>query len=273
MLILLYVIAQPGIDNAHFDAETIGGRGLEMTDSTNPPSDAAPDFPAGPDSPAAAGEGDALARAMAWPGLWVYDRRDGVEGVWTPPFGDLPLPEGWAFLPPGEVFVTRKVKAGPHWVLKGKLHRRPRYHPLIGYYAPAAAIAAARAAAQQTQARREQARERSTASRERAEDHHRAEFHAACLRFLDFAPKHAELAERIARETTERACQKYSGRVGRTGKLPLDDKVALAVRACIRHRHTDYDERVLPDESSYQSARSRAHEDVDQFLRRHRPPE
>ena len=38
------------------------------------------------------------------------------------------------------------------------------------------------------------------------------------------------------------ACKKRSGRVGRTGNLPIQDAAVLAVRAHIRHSYTDYDQ-------------------------------
>jgi hypothetical protein len=48
-------------------------------------------------------------------------------------------------------------------------------------------------------------------------------------------------ADRI--EIAEHACRKYSGRVGRSAaaKALLEDAVALAVRAHVRHVHTPYD--------------------------------
>lgn len=35
--------------------------------------------------------------------------------------------------------------------------------------------------------------------------------------------------------------KKHSGRVGRTGQIPLTKKVLLAVIAHVRHKHTEYD--------------------------------
>ncbi|KAI1433535.1 hypothetical protein GGR50DRAFT_695964 [Xylaria sp. CBS 124048] len=50
---------------------------------------------------------------------------------------------------------------------------------------------------------------------------------------------------RVPRETVpaiiRRATAKHKGRVGRTGKLDLAEKVRLAVQAHIRHNETDYD--------------------------------
>ncbi|KAI1474054.1 hypothetical protein K445DRAFT_19273 [Daldinia sp. EC12] len=54
-------------------------------------------------------------------------------------------------------------------------------------------------------------------------------------------------------EVIEQTMKKNSGRVGRTRKLDIADKTRLAIRAHIRHRHTDYDklleQGVLRDEA------------------------
>ena len=45
--------------------------------------------------------------------LDVYDTK---EGLWNPEHGSLDLPDGWEFLPAGDTFVTRHVKAaGVYW--------------------------------------------------------------------------------------------------------------------------------------------------------------
>ncbi|KAI1463373.1 uncharacterized protein F4812DRAFT_245222 [Daldinia caldariorum] len=43
-------------------------------------------------------------------------------------------------------------------------------------------------------------------------------------------------------EAIQQTMRKHSGRVGRTTKLDIAERTRLAVRAHIRHRHTDYDE-------------------------------
>jgi hypothetical protein len=175
-------------------------------------------------------------------GLPVYRPRPGEEGdLWTRDFGIIRIPEGWEFLPRGDAFVTRRVKKGPHWVLGGRYNKKGGYTPVKGVFAPAAAIEETQAAAEATKAKREQARPKAARQREQAETQYRHEFEEACVRFLNFAPDHRELAQTIASETAATACQKYSGRVGRTSHLDLDEKAALAVRAYIRHNHTDYD--------------------------------
>ncbi|TAL08929.1 MAG: DUF2293 domain-containing protein [Nitrospirae bacterium] len=175
--------------------------------------------------------------------LVVFEPREGEPGdVWSREHGTLSLPDGWAFLEPGNTFVTRHVKKGPHWVLMGKHSRRGGYTPTLGVYAPGATIAEARRLEQATTEQRERKRKKSQIQRAAKEQKYRQNFEKACFDFLDFVHEHAELAKQIAREATDQACQVSSGRVGRTAKLELTKKVELAVRAYLRHNHTDYEE-------------------------------
>lgn len=204
--------------------------------------------------------------------LTVYKPRPGEAGdLWTPTFGPVEVPPGWEFLPRGDAFITRQVKKGPHWTLMGRFNKGGRYTPVLGVYAPAEAIATARASAKQTEEKRAPAREKSRARRDKAEEQYRAEFEQACLRFLGFAPEHEELARSIARHATERACEKHSGRVGRTSRLSLDTKAELAVRAGIRHLHTNYEEHLSEHltEEDYYEVKGDAQADVDRFLQQH----
>ena len=205
--------------------------------------------------------------------LTVYRPRPGEAGdLWTPNAGVVEIPPGWGFLPRGNAFITRQVKQGPHWLLKGRVNRKGRYTPVLGVYAPAEAIAAAQARAEQTEEQRAPAREKSRARRDQAEERHRAEFEEACFQFLNLAPQHEELARSIARQASERACEKHSGRVGRTSRLALDQKAELAVRSCIRHAHTDYEKYLAGElpEATYRAVKDDAQADVDRFLRQHR---
>lgn len=175
---------------------------------------------------------------------------------------------------------------GDYWVLfrpKGRgQHRRQ-----LGLLAPIESIAAAREAAAVTAARRETQRESSSRQRERAETVYRAEFEEAVLRWLAFAPQHQEIADEIARGAVDRASLVGSGRVGRTKQLTLDERAALAARAFIRHRHTDYEDRLFSLELSeldldtdldagvgevgdYREIKRMAHREVDAFLEQHR---
>ncbi|MDP2292173.1 MAG: DUF2293 domain-containing protein [Actinomycetota bacterium] len=214
--------------------------------------------------------------------LEVYDTK---SGLWHPELGDLVQPDGWELLPAGDAFLTRQVKAaGDHWVVfrpKGRgQHRRQ-----LGVLAPVEAIAAAREAAAATASRRETQRESSSRQRERAETAYRAEFEDAVRQWLAFAPKHQVLADEIARGAADRAAVVGSGRVGRTKMLTLDERAALAARAFIRHRHTDYEDRLFSlelgevdlesavgiyDVGDYREIKRSAHREVDAFLEHHR---
>jgi hypothetical protein len=208
--------------------------------------------------------------------LVVYRNRAGEPcELWTAEHGNVPVPDSWQFLPRGNTYVTRQVKKGPHWVLKGSYSRKGGYTPTLGIYAPAEAIEAAQAAAKATEQQRQSARKKAESTRLKAERRYSEKFEQACLQFLNFAPAHRELAERIAAETAAHACAKGSGRVGRTGLIELADKAAFAVRAHIRHNYTDYENK-LPEwrgccaEDIYRDVKAGAHAAVNEFLQEHR---
>jgi hypothetical protein len=209
--------------------------------------------------------------------LDVYDTR---EGPWTPDHGDVEVPDGWEFLASGDAFITRTVKAaGRYWLCWQPRSRHRAHRRLLGLWAPEEAITAARQRAEETAERRAKTRQVSAASRVRANDRYEQELRDAVLAFLDFAPEHEELASQIASETAARAAVVGSGRVGRTRLLTLEEKAALAARAHIRHRHTDYEEALdtIPieawdEDDLYRATKGAAHEAVDDFLDRHRRP-
>ncbi|KAF2865814.1 hypothetical protein BDV95DRAFT_585959 [Massariosphaeria phaeospora] len=61
--------------------------------------------------------------------------------------------------------------------------------------------------------------------------------------------------------------KKYSGRVGRTGQIPMQRKVFYAVIAHIRHRHTDYDT-LLKDGMDRDDARRAIQKRLQDMLRK-----
>lgn len=215
--------------------------------------------------------------------LDVYDRGG---GTWNPEHGDVEIPEGWEFLPSGDAFVTRRVKAaGRFWVAWRPRSRSYPHRRLEGLWAPTETIETAQQAAEQTSAKRAITRENSARSRERAEEKYRVEMEAAILTFLDFAPQHAELARSIAAEAAHRAAVVGSGRVGRTKKLSLAERAELAARAHIRHRHTSYEKQLERWEMAdlefldgdlefggeeYREIKRASHLAVDSFLAEHR---
>jgi Uncharacterized conserved protein (DUF2293) len=214
--------------------------------------------------------------------LEVYDTK---VGLWHPEFRELTQPDGWEFLPAGDAFVTRRVKAaGVYWVVfrpKGRREHRRQ----LGLIAPAATIASAHTAADATAARREIERVASTRQRAKNEAAYRTEFEDAVMQWLRFSPANAAVASDIAHGAVDRAAVVGSGRVGRTKTLSLEDRAALAARAFIRHRYTDYEDQLFAGEliesdqdmdadivevGNYREIKRAAHRQVDAFLEKHR---
>ena len=207
--------------------------------------------------------------------LLVYPSREGPRTWWCREYGNIEVPKGWDILPPGDAFVTRHVKlGGPHWVAK-KLAKG--YTTTLGIWTPKENIAAAQKRAEETMAQRESKRVISRAQREKQEAKYRQQFVETAYRYLAFAPKHKKLAQDIAGGAAESATEVGSKRVGRTRKLPLEEKVELAVRAYIRHNYTDYEDRLRDSEFPlerndylYREIKSEAHEAVDEFIDHYR---
>jgi hypothetical protein len=55
--------------------------------------------------------------------LDVYESK---QGLWNPEHGELELPAGWEFLPSGDTFVTKQVKAAGVRLDTGVADRRGR---------------------------------------------------------------------------------------------------------------------------------------------------
>lgn len=213
--------------------------------------------------------------ALATEHLDVYATKN---GQWNPEHGDMEIPDGWEFLPSGDAFLTRTVKAAGSYWLSWQPRSQHRHHRrLLGIWAPSQVIAAAQVRAEETAARRATGRALGAQSRQRQEDRHRQELEDAIVRFLHFAPAHQDLERQIAEETAAHAAVVGSGRVGRTRKLTLDDRAALSARAYVRHRLTSYHvdlDSVSPEhwdeEYLYREIKGAANEAVDRFLLEHR---
>jgi hypothetical protein len=207
--------------------------------------------------------------------LDVYDTR---EGPWNPERGDIEVPEDWEFLPTGDAFVTRTVKAaGQYWLSWQPRTRHRPHRRLLGLWAPADAIHAAQVRAKETAEKRAAGRTVNARSRARREQRYREQLQQAVLEFLDFAPEHADLANQIATESAAHAAVVGSGRVGRTQLLSIEDKARLAAGAHIRHRYTSYEDELgdVPfeawgEDELYREIKGAAHEAVGDFLDHHR---
>ncbi|MBT8193530.1 MAG: DUF2293 domain-containing protein [Acidimicrobiia bacterium] len=206
--------------------------------------------------------------------LDVYDTR---EGPWNPVHGELEIPAGWDFLPSGDAFVTRTVKAaGSYWVAWRPRGRNRPHRRRLGLWAPRTAIEAAQLAAEATEAERARRRDQGARSRERQEAAYLEELANAIRRFLEFPPEYAGLADEIAEAAAAQTAVVGSGRVGRTRTLTLDQRAALAARAYIRHHLTGYHDALddltteWDDEYLYRQIKADAQHAVDEFLANHR---
>ena len=201
------------------------------------------------------------------------------EGPWNPDHGEIEIPDDWEFMPSGNAFVTPRVKAaGRYWVAWRPRCRNRPHRRRLGLWAPKEAIEAAEAETAATEEQRTTRRESSARSRAKQEAAYRDELEGAIRRFLAFAPEHVDLADEISEEAATRAAEVGSGRVGRTRMLSLEERVSLAARAVIRHRHTSYEDDLFEvsmddpwDEGFwYREIKAEAQRAVDDFLRRHR---
>lgn len=153
----------------------------------------------------------------------------------------LQAPHGWALLPPGDAALTRRVKsAGPSWTVQQK---RGRKIFSLGVWAPAATIESIRQAlsAERSTASYARRRQAEAARRENKQTHYVAEFRAAVLEFLAFAPRHAAIAARLADAVAAHATPVGSGTVARTERIPVAQRAESAVIAWLRHQTTGYD--------------------------------
>jgi hypothetical protein len=158
----------------------------------------------------------------------------------------LEVPIGWVLLPPGDPGLTRRVKAaGPSWTVK---EQRGRKVFSRGVWAPRGHVEAARAELEVERAKPEYSRklEAGRARRAKQEVEYADEFETAILRFLNFAPRHAELAKRLAAAIAAHAVPVGSGTVARTKRIPIEQRAEAATIAWLRHRTTAYDSMQIP---------------------------
>lgn len=153
----------------------------------------------------------------------------------------LTPPEGWALLAPGDAALTRRVKAeGAHWVVEDRSGRRVRSR---GVWASAESIARHRATLERERATPAYAKRLEAGRAKRAEQHldYVEDFRGAVLEFLAFAPRYASLAAALASAVTELTTPVGSGTVGRTKRIPIEERARAAVIAWLRHQTTAYD--------------------------------
>jgi hypothetical protein len=142
------------------------------------------------------------------------------------------------FLPRGDVALTRRSRK--YSVLSAVVVRfsrsRKRYERQ-GLLVESAALERAEEECLSDEAKRRVAREKASLARERADNQYVAQFVDSVRSRYPDCPSNE--AEAIAKH----ACEKYSGRVGRSAAAKSFDATAidLAVKAHVRHAHTEYD--------------------------------
>jgi hypothetical protein len=158
--------------------------------------------------------------------------------------GNKPLCLGCAdldrldFLPRGDAAVTRRAKKrSTLWAVVVEWSRARKRYERQGLLVEPEAIDRAIEESEADAEERERHRERAAVRREALDREYVAAFARAVRERFPSAPAGVE------RKIAEHACRKYSGRVGRSAAAKAFDEEAvfLAVRAHVRHAHTDYD--------------------------------
>lgn len=167
-----------------------------------------------------------------------------------------------AFLPAGDACITRR--ASKYSKLRAVVLRfsksRNRYERQ-GILVQEGALARAEEECLEDADLRERRREADAERRAERNEEYVQSFAAEIRRRYPSAP--ADAAERVAAH----ACEVHSKRIGRTARAKDLDSGAidLAVRAHIRHLHTNYDELMASGVERFE-ARSRVQADVDRTL-------
>jgi hypothetical protein len=153
----------------------------------------------------------------------------------------LLVPEDWQLLPPGDGPLTKIVKAkGPTWLVQVKVRKR-----LIskGIWAKNEHILAAKNELELKRSAPDYAKKcrQAAVRRDKKQTEYTRDFYTEVLEFLDFHPRYAALAARLAKSVTILATPIGSGTVARTERIPLEDRARSAVIAWMRHQTTGYD--------------------------------
>jgi len=170
------------------------------------------------------------------------------------------------FLPRGDVALTRRSrKYSTLSAVVVRFSRSRKRYERQGLLVESGALERAQEECLSDEGKRQIAREKASLVRERADEQYVAQFTDSIRsRYPDCPPAEAEA---IAKH----ACEKYSGRVGRSAAAKSFDATAmdLAVKAYVRHAHTDYD-RLLSQGWERSEARSAVLDRVTEIMERWR---
>ena len=176
----------------------------------------------------------------------VYSPGSKPNTVLTTDGAVVEVPDGWVLLPPGDAALTRRIKAaGDHWIIQERKGRRVFSR---GIWAAATSIDKIRADLAVERSTESFAKRKNAASMRRdiAQAAYVDDFTNAVISFLDFHPRYAELAQRMACAVADHATPVGSGTVARTKRIPIDERAQAAVIAWMRHRTTGYEGMTIP---------------------------
>jgi hypothetical protein len=168
------------------------------------------------------------------------------------------------FLPSGNVALTRRaLKHSTLVAVVLKWSRARKRYERQGLLIEAQGLVKAEEECLADSEVRASQREREAIRREEVDSKYVAEFAARVRELFPGCPTGRE------REMAERACLKYSGRIGRSASAKAMDAAAvrLAVIAHVRHQETKYDELLAKGHERWQ-ARAAVEEAVDRVLRK-----
>jgi hypothetical protein len=192
--------------------------------------------------------------------LIVIDRAQGIRCLKCAGLAGL------EFLPSGDVALTRRaLTRSSRSAIVVKFSRARKRGERQGVLVEETAIEQAESENAEDEARREAQRHQRRIRNAVAEQKYVAAFKAKVLALFPGAP--FQVAELIA----ARACEKYSGRVGRSApaKALDEEAVTLAVWAHVRHASTEYD-RLLAEGLEPIDARARVRPSIERLLARWR---
>ncbi len=170
--------------------------------------------------------------------------------------------DGLVFLPSGDMALTRRAVArSSRSAVVLKFSRARKRNERRGVLVEESAIEQAESENASDEARRRVQRQQQRLRGEAVERKYRVAFAARVLDLFPGASR--EQAAAIA----ARACEKHSGRVGRSAqaKALAEDAVMLAVRAHVRHADTDYD-RLLSEGREPAEARASVRPAIERVL-------
>jgi hypothetical protein len=160
---------------------------------------------------------------------------EGKKGLWS--FENtIDIPEAYVEIPPGDPYLTRKIKELAEVVYVRMVKRKELGLSVrVGLLAPEPVVREALFEAERTRDERERKNARSQVYRKQKEEKKQREM----IRRIKGI--YSDMPEGEGEIIVAHAFEVGSGRVGRTTTVSEEQKIELAVKAHIRHVHTEYD--------------------------------